>query len=420
MRLGRHGRFLATMTVRGAGAVAQMAFVFLLTRSVDATLASGILLALSLIGFASVISRQGLDGPFARRAAQASAGSGQGRSLDAYARYVAAILFVGMLSSIVLFALGRFEPRFAVAGLLGAAVPALAVTRFTAEAMKGLGRGPLSQILETLALPASMVVALLSGLASEGRFVAVYVGAAWGLALLAFLLFLHVAPRPRETAEARVPLDLRSESNPLWLSSTSRFAIQWTGVFALGIWGTPEEISGFAISTRIALTSAILLGSASAIASRRFALWSEAADYARAVAALRRIGFGLAIAGLCLLGPIAFAPARVLGLFDPALAGQGAVLTILIFGQLVNLGAGPVGQLLVMTGDARRVRDITVTTALVNLVACLLLAPGFGAMGVAASTAAAVAFENLLGYVQVRRRLRVSCRLAACPVPSRA
>jgi O-antigen/teichoic acid export membrane protein len=93
--------------------------------------------------------------------------------------------------------------------------------------------------------------------------------------------------------------------------------------------------------------------------------------------------------------------------FGPGYAGGWLPLTILLCGQLANVGTGTVGLLLLMTGRERRWLLLTLGGFLANLVLAVLLVPRYGMVGAAASTAISTVAHFLVAVVQVCGQLKI-------------
>ena len=85
-----------------------------------------------------------------------------------------------------------------------------------------------------------------------------------------------------------------------------------------------------------------------------------------------------------------------------------AALRILAFGALVNALAGPVANLLSLTGSEDYVSRVMVATTLLNIVLNLVLIPIWGIEGAASATAASMVIWNFLMYGAARKRLGVT------------
>lgn len=95
----------------------------------------------------------------------------------------------------------------------------------------------------------------------------------------------------------------------------------------------------------------------------------------------------------------------LLTLFGPDFVAGYPAMMILALGQLARAAVGPAERLLNMLGQ-QRICALAYTAAFaVNVIGCFLLAPPYGALGVASATAAAFAVESLLLFLIGRARL---------------
>jgi O-antigen/teichoic acid export membrane protein len=106
---------------------------------------------------------------------------------------------------------------------------------------------------------------------------------------------------------------------------------------------------------------------------------------------------------------------RYLALFGAGFADAQAALAILALAQLVNVGAGPVQMLLVMTGQQARLIPAMAWSLLANIVLNALLIPRFGATGAACATAFSIVLWNLALACEVRRRLGIDPGVIGAP-----
>lgn len=85
-------------------------------------------------------------------------------------------------------------------------------------------------------------------------------------------------------------------------------------------------------------------------------------------------------------------------------AAYGPAL-ILLSGQVVNAVTGPVGYLLVLTGQQYTALGIYALACLLNVVVNLVAIPRFGMYGAALATAISVALANVLMYIAAQKRV---------------
>ena len=96
-----------------------------------------------------------------------------------------------------------------------------------------------------------------------------------------------------------------------------------------------------------------------------------------------------------------------LELFGAGFAEGHAALVILAVAQLVNVGAGPVQTLLVMTEHQARIIPAMAWSVLANLVLSVGLIPPFGATGAACASAVSIVLWNVALSYEVRRQLGI-------------
>jgi len=83
------------------------------------------------------------------------------------------------------------------------------------------------------------------------------------------------------------------------------------------------------------------------------------------------------------------------------------ILIAFALGNIINTSTGAVGYLLMMTGHQKVSVFNSITAVIINVVAGVVLAPRYGAMGVAVSTGLAIAVVNLLKLLQVHLLLKI-------------
>ena len=88
----------------------------------------------------------------------------------------------------------------------------------------------------------------------------------------------------------------------------------------------------------------------------------------------------------------------ILGVFGPEFVVARWSLAILLIGQLINAGTGPVGYMLDLTGHQDKSVRVRFFTAFLNIFLCYILIPKFGIIGAAIATATSVSLDNLIIY----------------------
>ena len=111
---------------------------------------------------------------------------------------------------------------------------------------------------------------------------------------------------------------------------------------------------------------------------------------------------GVSLAVFCL---VLVMGEQLLSIFGPDFKDGYTALVILGVGGLVNALAGPVANLLALTGSENFVSRVMMATMALNFVLNLSLIPLWGVEGAALATAISMVTWNLVMFVASRRRL---------------
>ena len=96
-------------------------------------------------------------------------------------------------------------------------------------------------------------------------------------------------------------------------------------------------------------------------------------------------------------------------LYGPRLVEGQLALAILSISQLVNVGMGPVGMLLTMTGYERDALVCIGASGALNFLLCVVMIPAWGVNGAAVAASASLILWNLFMALCAARRLRIHC-----------
>jgi O-antigen/teichoic acid export membrane protein len=151
-----------------------------------------------------------------------------------------------------------------------------------------------------------------------------------------------------------------------------------------------------------------VLSAVNIVVAPQFAALHAAGDAAGLKRVAQRSAFwtrAIAVPALLVLLTV---PDLILQVFGPQFKEGAWALRILAVGQFVNLATGPVGIILLMTGNEKIMRNNIAVSAALNLIGNLVLVPTYGAIGAAASTATALVFMNIVSWAAVRNKLNVN------------
>ncbi len=116
---------------------------------------------------------------------------------------------------------------------------------------------------------------------------------------------------------------------------------------------------------------------------------------------------------LLIFGALVLLATPLLGLFGPGFEAARGALIFLALGRLFDAGAGPVGNLMNMTGLQQRGLPVYVAGIILNVVLNALCIPRFGLTGAAFATAFSMAFVNYRLHALTVRHLGVSTSIVS-------
>jgi len=211
----------------------------------------------------------------------------------------------------------------------------------------------------------------------------------------------HIEPGPKA-------YDFRgwlAVSLPILMVEGFYLLLSYTDVLVLQQFRSSEEVGVyFAVVKTLALVSFIHYAMA-ATTAHRFAEYHALGDKPRLSAYVRHAiqwTFWPSLAATILLLALG---KPLLWLFGPQFVVGYDIMFIAAVGLVVRSAIGPVERLLNMLGHQHICALAYALAFVLNLVLCLILVPRFGGHGAAAATSIALAFETVLLFWIVRRRL---------------
>jgi O-antigen/teichoic acid export membrane protein len=201
--------------------------------------------------------------------------------------------------------------------------------------------------------------------------------------------------------------DLLRSGGPLLIGALLQLVIQMSGTVLLGLWADNSDVSHFAVAWRTALLLTFILLAVNTIAQPKFAELYSRGDLKTLAATVNKATLLMTVGATPLFIVFIVAPTWVMSAFGRDFIDGAATLQILAIGQFVNVAAGSVGVLLVMSGHERDFRNVQLVAASVSMILNCALIPTFGAAGAATAAAAALIAQNVLFGYFVWIRLRI-------------
>lgn len=410
---------LLAVAVRGAGALASLLVTLVVARTLGAADAGLFFLCYTLLQFIATPARLGLDGSALRFIGQAHA-RGNGAAARALQQQMSrwtllaslAITLPLLLSADALASHVFNKPALAAPlRITLLAVPLLALLPVIASALKGIDRGMAALVVQSIlppALTAALLLPLLLLLAApaSAAFAALALLAGHALAVALALAFWRRSPRAGDPAARPATHEIVASAKPMFIVSLLSILVLWSAQLVAGAWLPPEELAWLNVAQRLAGVLALPHLALAATLVARSAACLERNDRA-ALAALvgRATRMALALALLPALTMLLLPGPLLAALFGNEFAAGGTLLAILVAAQLVNVLTGPAFMLLNISGHERDIRNVSLVSGGIAVLAAVLLTHFLGVTGAALAAALAISVQNLALAACVRRRL---------------
>lgn len=388
-------------------------YTLLVTHLVGARVIGLVALGTTVTGFATIPALLGIDTGLVRFVGRSAAKKDE---REAAASLQAGLAIVGALSvalSLTIWLLAPWicdhffhKPQATDAvRIVGLSLPGIAVSRAVMAGVQGFGLmgyaawlGIFRRVAEVGAfVPLILLVSDLRALAVAG------VVSAWISCYLSVLYLRRAHPGAFASARGERPwLSLLNFSVPQVLTAVLFFFILWTDTLLLGRYRTASEVGIYSIIGTL-LGPAILVSTAvGQMFGPRIAAEDARGDREALAGMLKRVTRWNTGISIPLFALLMVAPHPLLGLFGSKYREGAAALSILAAGQLLNTAAGPLGQVLNMSGRQYLTMVNNGAVAGLNLAAAAVLIPRYGLTGAACSTAGALTFVNAIKLVEVK------------------
>lgn len=375
-------------------------------------------LALACVAVLSLLGRLGLDNTLLREVAARADAEHWSEVVGTYRTGIKLALGGSLLCFVLLFlsapyvARGIFDEPSLVGPLraMSFAVVPLSLLMLNGECLKALKRVFESQLVQSTLIQAISVTVFLIVGRRFGVYGAVlsYLAAVSVTSLISWGLWRrqHFVSGLRATHVSSTALLIMSA--PLLYAGLLNLMSGWTASFVLGAFSTATDVGIYNVAFRAAWLISLVLVAVNAVAAPKFAAFyrdGKEEELKQAVTGAARLAFVVALPIFLVMFA---APALVMGIFGSGFATSGStVLKILAVSQIVNVGAGPVMYLLMMSGHQKVVLRCVLTSTVVLVVSTVLLVPFFGASGAAVGSLTGVAVQNFLAAFYAWDRVAV-------------
>jgi len=413
--LGR--AFSGTFMVYGAGVALAFAVQVLLTRLLGAAEYGDYYFVLAWLMALLIVAKFGLDSALLRFVpayiAQQQWGMLRGIVRWSARRAALASLTTAVALALTVSLLPDIGSRLAVTFYLGsAALPILVYIYLRSALLRSLRHVVLALLPEAVIAPLVLALAIVvywswaapvltSADAMAATLVGLLVSAAVGRQLLLRRLPAQLLQTPAQT-DARTWL---TSTRSMLLITGAHVLLANTDAIMLGMLKDPASVGIYAVAAKCAILVSFPLTIANTTIAPLIPQFHASDDHAQLQQALDHSMRLVSLAALCAFGVLLLAASPLLSMFGEEFVAGNVALWILGFSALINALAGPVANLLSLTGSERYVSRVMIGTMLLNVTLNLLLIPRWGIEGAAVATGLSMMTWNVLMFVASRKRL---------------
>ncbi len=395
----------------------------LIARLIGANGAGIYFLALSVVTLATVAGRLGLDNVVLRFVATNSDSKDwnsvagvikQSRKLALIASGIVAISVFLLSRPIALLVFKEPELNLSLK-IMALAILPFSLAILQAQTLNGLKRVGTASLIQTAMVPVILVtsVGILSLFVPVTviKIVTAYVFATVITWCIAFYLVWRALPHIRSLKGKFSARTLLSTSLPLFLVASMNIINNYTDITMLGIFQTSSDVGVYGIITRLSLLVSFVLAAFNSILSPKIAVFWKNGDLSnltRTVIVATRL---MTLVATVILVIYIIFPSSVLGLFGQEFVRGSRALAILSLGQFINVSTGSVGQVLVMTGHEKVLRNIIGVSAMTNVIMNSILIPVWSLEGAALATAFSTSFATIVAAIYVRRIVGIDAHI---------
>jgi O-antigen/teichoic acid export membrane protein len=396
--------------LKALGAILAFGLSVVLGRVLGAEVAGIYFLALTTAIVAATIGRAGLDSAVIRFVAADASADNWAAVRAVYQKTLAIGLICSSLVAAVLYVSADVlsnrafsDPTVAAPlRIMAVAIVPLSLSVLVSRALLGLSRVRDSVLVLTI-LPTGIALAGTWALAPTCGVNGAAL--AYVIAVLVALAYGWIMWRRAFESRSITLLDQRTMSPtgkllrtgaPLLIGALLHLMIQMSGTLMLGVWADNTDVSRYAVAWRTATLISFVLLAVNTIAQPKFAELYAQRDLGSLAATAQKATVLMTTFAAPVFLVLLAAPGYVMSIFGSDFAAGATSLQILSVGQFINVVAGSVGVLLVMSGHERDFRNIQIVATFVVLALNIMLIPKYGDVGAALAAASALIVQNAL------------------------
>ena len=293
---------------------------------------------------------------------------------------------------------------------LSLAIVAQALGFHFSEALRGLSRPIVAQLVQTVIPSLVFVVAAAIWPTPVGlEHMLMFLGAGYfisGAVAASRILRAVGVPRLPERLGCVVET-VAAASSFFWVAVLAAIMIG-ASVLAVEWLADGDQVAQYTVAYRVVMATGLFFAAINLVITPGLARLYAAGDMSGLQALANRASFLAVVVGLPLAGLVYAAAPHIGALFGSEYVAATTLIRVLVLAQVVNLITGSVVYVLLMTRNEHRVRVNSLLSLGFQIVGLMLLVPKFGALGAAIAFVAASTVENCRAWWLVRRYVGVT------------
>ena len=181
----------------------------------------------------------------------------------------------------------------------------------------------------------------------------------------------------------------------------SRLVLDWLVLISLSSYFSVADVGQFRTAWQITNLITIIVTSFETVAGPRIAAAHRVGEKHRIRIILRQSVVAMSILSAPLFIVMLCFPEWLLHLFGPEFPAAAPALRILALGQLVNILSGPLGSVMLMTGQESWTARVSLASLVLLGIFCVTLIPAYGLVGAALTTSLVILFRTGMLYFLV-------------------
>ncbi len=220
-----------------------------------------------------------------------------------------------------------------------------------------------------------------------------------------FLLNRRLATKIEKGPKTYEPKQWLATSLPIVMVIGFYVMLTYVDIIVLQQFSSPETVAHYHAAAKTLTLVSFVYFSVSAAAGHRFSAYQAAGEIGKLKTFIADTVRWTFWPSLALILALLAAGWPLLALFGPDFTAAYPLMFVLAFGLLARASVGPAERILSMLGEQRACAAAYFIASMVNLIACFILVPRYGAMGAAIATSLALIAESIQLFWISKKRL---------------